>query len=168
MHLDLGAARRQLPASVLRPASTDREVADFLSARGTQIPAVVTGALLISDDPRSHRMGELAAWSVAYTTVATHLLKATIDSPRPNHPEVRNGFPSGHTSMTVAFARSVAEESDGWGAVAYAWAAGVAWSRLRREDHDVAQVLAGAALGWWIADQVARERRPRRNMPAGD
>lgn len=161
VHLDLGAARQQLSASVLRPASTDREVTDFLSAHGTRIPAAVTGALLITDDPRTHRMGELAAWSIAYTTVATHLLKATIDSPRPNHPEARNGFPSGHMSVTVAFARSVAEESDEWGAVAYAWAAGVAWSRLRREDHDVPQVLAGAAVGWWIADQVARDRRPR-------
>lgn len=62
--------------------------------------------------------------------------------------------------MTVAFARSVAEDSDEWGAVAYAWAAGVGWSRVRRGDHDIPQVLGGAALGWWIADQVARDRRP--------
>jgi len=143
------------------PASTEREIADFLSTEGTAIPLAATLALLAADEPPQRHVGELAGWSIAYTTAATHLLKAAIDSPRPNRTEVRNGFPSGHASMTFAFARSVAEESDAWGAAAYAWAAGVAWSRVRRGDHDIPQVLAGAALGWWIADRVARDRRPR-------
>ncbi len=141
-------------------ASFERDLADMLSDYGCVVPGVAAGALLASDDPAQRHIGELAAWSIAYTTAATHLLKATIRSPRPNRPEVTNGFPSGHASMTFAFARCVAEEDREWGAVACAWAAGVAWSRVRRGDHDLPQVLAGAALGWWIADQVARNRRP--------
>jgi len=151
-HADDGAAEAG--------ASTERDLADALSDYGCWVPGVATGALLVSDDPSQRHIGELAAWSIAYTTAATHLLKATIDSPRPDRPEVTNGFPSGHASMTFAFARCVAEEDREWGAVAYAWAAGVAWSRVRRGDHDIPQVLGGAVLGWCIADQVARARLP--------
>ncbi len=143
VHLHLSPA--QADAAEGEP-SLERDLADALSDYGCWVPGIAAGALLASDDPSQRHMGELAAWSIGYTSAATHLLKATIDSPRPNRPEVTNGFPSGHAGMTFAFARCVAEEE--------------AWSRVRRGDHDIPQVLAGAALGWWIADQVARDRRP--------
>lgn len=163
LQLELVAAHGGGATSV-RPASLERDAADALSDSVYALPAAGTAALLLSDERDQRRTGESAAWALALTAAATELLKETIDSPRPDHPEQHDGFPSGHTSIGFAFARSVAEESDEWGAVAYAWAAGVAWSRVRQGDHDVPQVLAGAALGWWIADQVARERRPVRAM----
>lgn len=157
LHLADGPA----DADLTTPSSSfERELADALSDYECWIPCLTTAALLAADNRSERRIGELAAWSVLYTSAATYLLKATIESPRPNRPEVKNGFPSGHTSMTFAFARSVAEEDSTWGTIAYAWATGVAWSRVRRGDHDIPQVLAGAVMGWWIADQVVRDRRP--------
>lgn len=149
-------------AQMARPASAEREAADFLSNWGLTVPLATTAALLTDRDEGRRHSGELAAWSMLYTAAATRLLKAAVNSPRPARPTEHDGFPSGHASISFAFARSIAEDSDEWGAVAYAWAAAVAWSRVRRGDHDVPQVLAGAALGWWVADQVARDRRPRR------
>lgn len=168
LHLDLTGAREETAAGILRPASAERDAADLLSESAYPLAAAGTAALLLANERPQRRTGESAAWALGLTAAATQALKLTIDSPRPDHPEQDDGFPSGHTAISFAFARCVAEESDEWGAAAYAWAAGVAWSRVRQGDHDVPQVLAGAALGWWIADQVARERRPRRNMPAGN
>lgn len=165
LQLELVAAHGGGATSV-RPASLERDAADALSDSVYALPAAGTAALLLSDERDQRRTGESAAWALALTAAATQLLKETINSPRPDHPEQHDGFPSGHTGISFAFARSLAEESDEWGAVAYAWAAGVAWSRVRQGDHDVPQVLAGAALGWWVADQVARERRPGRAMAA--
>ena len=42
--------------------------------------------------------------------------------------------------------------------MAYLFAGGVAWSRVKRNDHSVAQVLAGAALGWYVADRSIHSR----------
>lgn len=168
LHLDLGAARGGGGEGTLRPASVERDAADLLSESGYALPAAATAALLLSNDRTQRHTGGSAAWALGLTAAATQLLKQTIDSPRPDHPEQDDGFPSGHTAISFAFARCVAEGSDEWGAAAYAWAAAVAWSRVRQGDHDIPQVLGGALLGWWIADQVARERRPRRNMPAGN
>jgi len=159
--------RLSAPAGSERTGSLERELADVLSEAGCVAPAIATAAMLVSDEQWQRRAGRLARDSIVITTVVTHVLKATIDSPRPNRPEITNGFPSGHASMTFAFARSVAEEDRDWGAAAYAWAAGVAWSRVRRGDHDIPQVLAGAALGWWIADEVARRHRPATAPLAG-
>jgi hypothetical protein len=145
--------------------SREEIVADMLNDMGCTLPIGITAGLLASDSSSENRAGRQARDAILATSAATHLLKFVIDSPRPVNPDNLEGFPSGHTSMSVAFARAISEEHRDWGAAAYLWAGGVAWSRVRRGDHTPEQVVAGALLGWFIADALADSGRPEIRMP---
>ncbi len=129
--------------------------ANVLYDYGSTAAAVVGALMLTSDQPWQRRAGTRARDAVAVTSLITTLLKATVRDPRPNRPQVQNGFPSGHTSLTFAVARSIAEEDSGWGLAAYTWATAVGWSCIRRGEHSELQVVAGALIGWYVADALA-------------
>lgn len=135
--------------------SLDDVAASMFHHMGNTLPLGITAGLLASERDSSRRAGHVARDSIIATTAATHLLKAVIDSSRPADPTKLDGFPSGHTSMSIAFARAIAGEHATWGAAAYLWAGGVAWSRVHRGDHTTEQVIAGALLGWFIANSTA-------------
>lgn len=138
------------------PGHSDEEIlADMFNDLGNTLPVGITAGLLLSESSSSKAAGRDARDAILVTSAATHLLKSTIDSPRPADPEDLNGFPSGHTSMSVTFARAIDKHHSDWGTAAYLWAGGVAWSRVHRGDHTIEQVLAGALLGWAVADAVA-------------
>lgn len=82
-------------------------------------------------------------------------LKVTVNRPRPSGG--RHAFPSGHTSATFTSA-GVLQQHFGWkaGAPAYAFAAFVAWTRVRDRAHWVSDVVFGAALGAASARVVTR------------
>ncbi|MGI5819636.1 MAG: phosphatase PAP2 family protein [Armatimonadota bacterium] len=135
--------------------SGSEKIADMFNDIGCTLPVGITAGLLASDSPSRRRAGRTARDAVLATSAATHLLKAVVNSSRPVNPDNYEGFPSGHTSLTVAFARAIAEDHREWGALAYLWAGGVAWSRVHRGDHTTEQVIAGALLGWFLADAMA-------------
>lgn len=85
--------------------------------------------------------------------LAAEALKRITRQPRPYKPEAEDGFPSGHTTVAFAFARSLAEWHPDASPVLYAFAATSAWARVQEGQHTWAQVLAGAALGTWLADR---------------
>ncbi len=91
--------------------------------------------------------------------VATEFLKYSVGRRRPNGGGDRMSFPSGHTSVTAAFAASVSEM--------YAWKPGVAVplyaavalvgiSRMNCNMHYLSDVLAGATLGTIVGSSVAK------------
>lgn len=146
--------------------SREESIADMFNDIGCALPVGVTVGLLASESPSENRAGRQARDAMLVTSAATHMLKLIIDSPRPCEADNLDGFPSGHTSMSIAFARAIAGEHRDWGTVAYLWAGGVAWSRVRRGDHSPEQVIGGALLGWLIADAVARrDVRPTVRTP---
>lgn len=147
--------------------STEEVLADMFNDMGCTLPAGITAGLLASSSPSQQRAGKQARDAIIATSAATHLLKAVIDSPRPKNPQNLEGFPSGHTSMSMAFARAISNQHRDWGTVAYLWAGGVGWSRVRRGDHSTEQVIAGAVLGWLVADAVTRERNGGITMSRG-
>ena len=128
-------------------------LANTLTSLGEPVPIAATLALTFLGNERAERAGRQAIDAILVTGLATSILKRATRAPRPYNPDAEDGFPSGHASLNFAFARAVASEYNGWGAAAYLFAAGVTWSRVRREAHSPTQALAGAALGWYIADR---------------
>lgn len=137
---------------------TSSHLANTLTDIGLPVPLGATAVLSLMSNEREQRAGRQAADAILVTGAATELLKRLVRADRPDNPDAHDGFPSGHASLNFAFARALASEYQGWGNAAYVFAAGVTWSRVRREDHTIAQALTGAALGWYIADRSVHSR----------
>lgn len=85
--------------------------------------------------------------SFAANVGATWLLKETVDKERPDG-QGDDAFPSGHASMAfhgAGFIHRRYGARTAW--PAYALAGFTAWTRVDADEHDEADVLAGAALG---------------------
>jgi membrane-associated phospholipid phosphatase len=88
------------------------------------------------------------------TNASTLLLKLAANSDAPNGEA--HGWPSGHTSSSFTMA-AVLDEFYGpqVGIPAYALAGLVAYSRIDDREHDLSDVIFGAALGYGIGKVVA-------------
>jgi hypothetical protein len=135
------------------PRDREGELAKTLSHYGRWVPLYATPGLVLFGEERAERAGRQAADAIIVTSVTTSLLKHIVQSSRPESPDMYHGFPSGHTSLNFAFARSLAAEYPQLSVPLYAFATGVGWSRVRGKSHTVIQVVAGAAIGWYIADR---------------
>lgn len=106
-------------------------------------------------------MGMVKATS--YAALTTTLLKYSIRSPRPYNDNIRNSFPSGHTTTAFAFSGYVAKEHGwGWGAPALLMSSFVGFSRINDNRHWLNDVVAGATIGWvygWGMAALDQKRR---------
>ncbi len=141
-----------------RTPDTSSCLANALTDAGMPVPLGVTAGLIVLGNERQQRAGRQAADAILVTGALTEGLKRLTRTDRPDDPEARDGFPSGHASLNFALARALSAEYPDWGRWAYLFAAGVTWSRVRREDHSWTQALAGAALGWYVADRSVHSR----------
>jgi membrane-associated phospholipid phosphatase len=101
--------------------------------------------------------------SMAVVVVATELIKLPVGRVRPDESDTETdnyqpfsghaSFPSGHTSLSFAWAAAVDRETDaGWVPwLVYPLASLVGWSRIHDDKHWASDVVAGAALGGWGA-----------------
>lgn len=121
--------------------STTTKIGDVLSFA---IPAVAYGSTYYMDDKEGRQQ---FYYSFATNVAVTHVLKSTIDKERPNgHDE--DAFPSGHTSMAFQGASFIHKRYGlEYSIPAYVGAGFVAYSRVEADEHDIADVIAGAALG---------------------
>lgn len=74
-----------------------------------------------------------------------------------------NSFPSGHATAAWALAALLAAYYPRWRWVFYVAAVAVCWARLQLNVHYPADVVAGAVLGWFVAQALLSwTRRTRR------
>ncbi len=89
------------------------------------------------------QLGESLVASVA----ASYALKYTISKRRPDGSD-NHSFPSNHTGFSFAGATFLQKRYGWqWGVPAYLVSGYVAWGRVYSKQHDIWDVLAGAAIG---------------------
>ncbi len=112
---------------------------------------------------RARETGQRAADALLVTAAATSLVKQLTHQLRPDNPDPGlaalslapaygyDSFPSGHASMAFAYATVMtdADPDNRW--LWYGLAGSVAWSRVQLNAHHVRDVVAGAALGTYLA-----------------
>jgi PAP2 superfamily protein len=130
---------------------------------------------LIANDKRSRDNSLQTLLSVGIGVVASQAMKNAFNRTRPQYKyssEIfslsranTKSFPSGHTTMAFATATTLTLEYKKWyiAVPAYAWATGVAYSRMYEGKHYPSDVLAGAVLGvgsaWlshWLSKKLFR------------
>lgn len=169
------------------PSQRDREWPGWTVTAGV---AVLGTVILIDDEPSRWYHLKGFAQSVATTSLATKLLKASFGRHRPDRDAAANtsdghrSFPSGHASESATALTYFALYLRGhgfdrwrepgtvtwWEVATYAGlgvvAAGVSAERVVRDRHHVSDVVAGAALGAGTAAAIYwfQERRYRRRQ----
>lgn len=125
---------------------------------GVGAPAGMWLTGVISKDKKTKVNAYEMFGSIAIAAVITQGLKITIKRPRPYekyddvYPDQINSsesFPSGHTTVAFATATTLALEYKKWYITvpAYAWAAGVGYSRMYLGQHYPTDVIGGAVVG---------------------
>ena len=110
-------------------------------------------------DSRHHEMSKVMIEALVVNALATGLLKVSMDDRAPN--DEHYGWPSGHTSSSVCFA-AVMHQYYGWkaGLPLYLLAGYSAATRLEDREHDLSDLVFGAALGWVVGHSVAKGELP--------
>lgn len=134
---------------------------NFLGEAPVQMP-VLAGIYFWSLKTQNEELHDVIATTMSAYTInglSTVLLKTAVNTQRPSdhYSGGHYGFPSFHTSSTFTLA-SVMNEYYGWevGVPAYVVAGLVGWSRIDSREHDLSDVVFGAALGYVIGTSVAR------------
>jgi membrane-associated phospholipid phosphatase len=112
----------------------------------------------IIDNKQLADTGVVSIEALAVTGIATETLKYITQRERPNNQDNRS-FPSGHASMTTAFAASVSEMYDWKPLIAvplFSIATFVGASRIQDNMHYLSDVVAGMTLGTVVGMSFAR------------
>ena len=125
---------------------------------------VTLGTMLLTGDQEDADAVRYCADAMVSAELAAELVKRVARRPRPCDPAAEDGFPSAHTTVAFAFAESLGDCHHDARPALYAFAATAAWARVEEGKHTWEQVLAGAALGLWIAD---RSRQMDGGLPHG-
>ena len=116
--------------------------------------AVLYGWSLHTQDDHLHSLSGALFNALVLTDLSTLGLKLVADTGTPNGEDF--GWPSGHTASSVAVAAVLDEYyGHGVGLPAYVLAGLVGWARIDDREHELSDVVFGAALGYVIGKSVA-------------
>lgn len=141
------------------------------------VPVGYFVAGLIHDNRALKQKAAYTAASILLNTASTTLLKNVVKRERPYNTytgifpdkiESDYAFPSGHTSSAFATATSLAIATKKWyvAVPAFAWSAGVGYSRIYLGQHYPSDVIMGAIVGsssalicHWATKQLAKRNK---------
>jgi hypothetical protein len=130
---------------------TDRGGHLAKAASNSITPFLVLGELsLLSDGKNGRAEARTGARAILATSLITQALKGVSREKRPDS-DSRDSFPSGHTSTAFAMATVLAEYQPKYKWLAYGVASIIGWSRIETDAHHWQDVVAGAALGYYVA-----------------
>lgn len=110
--------------------------------------AIFGGHALLANNNKSWYRASHMAKATIYASILVTALKYTIRQPRPDNPEERNSFPSGHTTTAFAFGATVAMQHNVYvGTAAVLMAAFTAYSRMNDGRHYLHDVVGGMTIG---------------------
>ena len=131
-------------------------------AGGLYLGGILTGHAKLRDT------GFLGGEALADSVIVSEVLKAATGRQRPLEGDGgghffhgSDSFPSGHTIDSFALASVIAHEYQDNRAVvvlAYGLATAVGAARFSARQHNASDVVAGAAMGWFIGRHVAERR----------
>ena len=141
----------------------------FITHFGEPIVLVpVIGSLYLLGGKGEKTTARLAADALINSTLLTEVVKSLAGRARPTvagkagnftGPSVNDkyaSFPSGHTSAAFAVARVMAKRHPKEKWLYYGLAAAVGYARIRESEHFPSDVLAGAAIGIFSADEAMK------------
>ncbi len=145
-----------------------RHVSAIVTELGNSLSALAICGLISTKDPETAYLG---ANAIAYSGIACLTLKTAFGRARPwtgegpysfAGPRISdhyNSMPSGHSATAFALATVLAKQYPEYKYVFYACASVIAVSRIYVHYHWPSDVLVGAALGVWSANQVMGSSR---------
>lgn len=145
-----------------------RDISAVVTELGNGLSALAICGLISSKDPETAYLG---ANAVAYSGIACLTLKVAFGRARPWMGEgpyafkglqindSNNSMPSGHSATAFALATVLARQYPEYKRLFYACASLIALSRVYVHAHWPSDVLVGAALGVWSANQVMGNSR---------
>jgi len=115
---------------------------------------------LHNEDQTNYEKSRTMIQALMVNGLSTMLLKVSMDDESPNDEEW--GWPSGHTSSSMCFA-SVMHQYYGWkaGVPLYLLAGYSSATRVEDREHDVSDLVFGAALGLVVGHSVVRGELPQ-------
>ena len=143
------------------------------------VPVGYFVAGLIHDNKDVKQKAAYTAAAILLNTATTTLLKNVVKRDRPYNTytgiypdqlETDYAFPSGHTSTAFATATSLALTTKKWYVTvpAFAWSAGVGYSRIYMGQHYPSDVIMGALVGsgsalicHWASKQLSKRKKSK-------
>jgi len=145
------------------------ETLGLLGNAEVQVPILLAihAGSIIEDNGELHDLSTTMLSAYAINGLSTVAIKGIANTDRPsdtwNNGEY--GFPSFHTSSSVTMAAVLDEYYGPPVAIpAYALAGLISWSRIDERDHDLSDVVFGAAMGYIIGKTVARNHLHERSQ----